>query len=337
MSINSRFGILVTCLVACCLPALTDDLPNPILAKATQLFGNPGSLEQRAFALNDVYVVWLISDAQGNLVEVVVGPKSYYASVFPDARKSTLPESLTEQDYKAALSKISELRKIGKLQKEHGAAVWSSFGALNTDRFEYAFVERIVGASPADLQDPVQNVRRFSVYFLEEMAGSPKQVLTMQGQPMVCLGNSWYYLREDAGRIRLGRWQTMHVAGPNQHGTTDCLRTTVLYDADGFTIEEPQNETIVVAEPYRVRALAGQVRIGDSPLEGANVEVKRLGHKKVFRTKTSADGGFGFSGTSAGEYKFKVTKDGFKALSGTIVVDRNALKERISFEVYLGT
>lgn len=333
---KSRFGVVTACVVLLTSVAFPVDRSGLIIEKAKRAFGDPLNAEHHVFPLNDTYVVWLILDNEGNLFEVVVGPKSYYKTEFPGAKTPSRPEFLSEAEYEDTLRRISGLKHIGALKKRHGTAIWSALGAFSTDCFEEAFVDRIVGDAPADLQDGVQSVRRFDLYFFEDIAGSPKQVRT-EPNSMVCLGNAWYYLPpEDVKRIHLGKWQTLHVAGPNLY-VNGCTRTTTLYDADGFTIEEPANEMIVVDEPYTVQELVGQVHLGESPLEGVNVEVRRQGSKKVLRTKTTGAGAFRFPGVPEGRYKFKVTKDGFKSLSGTILVNRHAGKGSLSFELPVGT
>jgi hypothetical protein len=179
---------------------------------------------------------------------------------------------------------------------------------------------------------------KFNIYFLQDISGSPKQIETTAGQPaQVCVGSEWYYVAdEDAQKIQLGKWRTFQGAGPSVTGRP-CFRTTPLYDADDFTIEEPQNETIVASEPYAVRTIAGKVQLGGAPLEGVNVEILRAASKKVVRTKTDAHGNFGFAGISEGKYKFKVTKDGFKSFTGTIVVNPDAPEGSLSFELSVGT
>jgi hypothetical protein len=170
------------------------------------------------------------------------------------------------------------------------------------------------------------------------MAGSPEQMITTQAGPMVCLVHVWYYMWPDAPpKVRIGEWQDLQVAGPNLHDMLDCVRTTVLHDADGFMIEGPQNETIVIAESYTVRALAGHVLLGERPIEGVNVEFRRMGTERILRSKTDASGAFKISQVGEGTYKFKVTKDGFKAVSGTVVVDHRANTKNLSFALHLGT
>jgi len=118
-----------------------------------------------------------------------------------------------------------------------------------------------------------------------------------------------------------------------------CVRTTAVLDADGFTIQQPQNETVVISDPFIVRELTGQVVVFDgSPIETANVEFLRIGTKNVLRTKTDSTGTFRMSGVPDGRYKFKVTKDGFKALTGIVVVDKHASrKAELSFQLNVGT
>jgi hypothetical protein len=332
MRVNFRFGAVSACLIALSVMGIAADGSETTLAKAPKLFGSPLNAEHHVFPLNDSYVIWLVFDTQGNLFEVDVGPKSYYTTEFPNAKKPGREEHLSEAEYQDSLKKISRLKDIGGLQKRHADASSSDFGPLNTDRFDKAFVDRIV------TEDNPEAVRKFTVYFLQETEGAPEQVTTASGQPMVCLGAIWYYLPPEAARrVRVGEWQTLPVAGPNLHGTTGCFRTAVLHDADGFTIEEPQNETVVISIPYSVPLLAGRVTVGDDPVEGANVEVHRTGSKTVLRSKTNAKGAFHIPGASDGEYKFKVTKDGFKALSGIIVVDHTAPEAELAFELHVGT
>lgn len=233
--------VLLTVLLAPIARAV-DHAPT-VLSMAEQIFGAPLNLHHAVFRLNDTYVLWLIIDVKGNLEEVDIGPRSYYSSEFPNARGAPEPEHLSVADYQDALQRIRQVKDIGSLQQSHGSStIVTDLGRVNTDRFEYAFVDRIVG-------EDNEVVRRFDIYFLHDMAGSPEQVLTMNEQPMVCFVGLWYYMApEDTNRIKVGTWQKLRVAGPNLQGTTGCFRKVVLHDADGFTIEEPQNETIVLAD-----------------------------------------------------------------------------------------
>jgi hypothetical protein len=303
-----------------------------LLSKASQLFGEPLNAEHRVYQLNDKYVIWLIFDAQEDLFEVDVGPKSYYSSEFPNAPRATHADRLSNAEYEATLGKISQLKDIGALRKGHESAIASDFGRLNTDQFEGALVDRVLA------DNGEEEVKKFNVYFFQDYSGSPEQVRSLQGQPMVCLVGVWYYLKpETESKVTLGHWQSLQVAGPNLHGAKDCFRTTILHDADGFTIEEPQNEIIVITEAFRVRVIEGRATVGDQPVPDANVEVLSVGGTGILRRKTDQEGNFRILDATDGEYKFKVTKDGFRALSGKIIVDHSAPAKPLSFEMHLGT
>jgi len=163
-----------------------------LLTEAAQLFGEPLNAEHRVYQLKDNYVIWLILDARGELFEVDVGPKSYYSSEFPNAPRATKADRLSEAEYEGTLRRISQLKGIGALRKGHESAVSSDFGPLNTDQFEGAFVDRVVA------DDDEEEVKKFNLYFFQDQSGSPEQVKTLQGQPMVCLVGVWYYVKPEA-------------------------------------------------------------------------------------------------------------------------------------------
>jgi hypothetical protein len=326
-----RSVLLLACTLAFA-PCRAANAQENLLSKASQIFGEPLNVEHRVYRLNDNYVIWLIFDTQEELFEVDVGPKSFYSSEFPKAQPATEADRLSVGEYGGALRKISQLKDIGSLRKGHESAVATEFGPVNTDQFEGAFVDRVLA------DHSYEGVKKFNVYFVQDHSGSPEQVKTLQGQPMVCLIGVWYYVTpETESQVTLGRWQSLQVAGPNLHGTKDCFRTTILHDADGFTIEEPQNETIAMAEAFRVRALEGRAIVGDQPVPDVNVEVLPVGGTDILRSKTDEEGNFRIFDAPDGEYKFKVTKDGFKALSGKIIVDHRAPTKPLSFEMRLGT
>jgi len=52
---------------------------------------------------------------------------------------------------------------------------------------------------------------------------------------------------------------------------------------------------------------------------------------------TGPRGTFTVSGLPEGKYKFKVTKDGFKSLSGFVFLDHKAHAKGMSFELPVGT
>lgn len=79
--------------------------PPGIVTKAEQVFGAPLNAEHAVFRLNESYVLWLMVDVKGSLIEVTVGPKSYYSSEFPNTRKPSAPEYLPSNEYRKRCSR----------------------------------------------------------------------------------------------------------------------------------------------------------------------------------------------------------------------------------------
>jgi hypothetical protein len=306
-----------------------------LISKATQIFGPPLNVEHMVFTLGGNRVLWLIADVKGELIAADVGNKSDYVTEFPNAAKAVTADLLTQEEYSRVIQLISKLKEIGKLRDEHGPAVSSDFGLIETDQFERAFVERTIQATAEG------RIRKFWVYFLQNAEASPEEIADVPPPTMVCFAEMWYYVPSEVARgLRLGEWQKFQVAGPALRRYPGCHRTTPVKDADGFTIEQPQNETVVLSTPFRVRQLAGVVQIGTNapPIESANVEFRRIGTTTVLRTTTDAYGKFSLPPQAEGQYKFKVTKDGFKALRGTVTVDKHApMNARLPLVLHVGT
>lgn len=305
-----------------------------LLSKASQIFGPPLNADHMVFTIGGNQVVWLIADVKGELIEVDVGNRSDYVNEFPDAAKANAADLFTQENYNRVIQLISKLKDIGRLREEHMQAVPSGFGLIETDHFERAFVERTIQP------DADGRIRKFWVYFLQNAEVSPEEIADVPPPTMVCFAEMWYYVPSEVARgLRLGEWQKFQVAGPALRKYPGCHRTTPVRDADGFTIEQPQNETVVLSTPFRVRQLAGVVQNGtDAPVESANVEFLRIGTRTVLRTTTDALGKFSLPPQADGQYKFKVTKDGFKALRGTVTVDKHApMNARLPLVLYVGT
>lgn len=327
-----RSVIATSIFIALFWTALVADDKSQILAKAAQLFGAPLSREHAVFQFNTSYVLWFTFDTQGRLLGMTLQPISDEHSGLLNLKAPSEAARMSETEYSAAVQRLSELKDFGMLLESHGSVTSPGYiGSFNTDRFERAYVERI-------LTDDAQAVRRLDVHLLQEAAGPSTQLSTINSIPVVCFGSEWYYLSPDeAKKVKIGVWQTLQAAGPNLY-SGPCSRTTVLHDADGFIIENPPNETILL-DDIHVRHMAGRVQLpgGDEPLEGVNVELRAEGTKTVLRVTTGPRGTFTVSGLPEGKYKFKVTKDGFKSLSGFVFLDHKAHAKGMSFELPVGT
>lgn len=328
-----RIALITAALGTGLLPACSG-AADSLLSRATQIFGPPLNPQHMVFGLNGNWVIWLIANRDGDMIEADVGLKSRYVVEFPEAPKEPDQGVMSKEEYERTIHTISKLKNVGQLREMHGRPEPSDIGLINIDGFERAFVERVVAPGDED------RVTKFNVYFLQQMGVSPEQITKSPPPSMVCLSELWYYVpSEEAIQIRLGDWQKLRMAGPALRSHAGCVRTTPVHDADGFTIEQPQNETIVLSKPFRVRELVGNVHdISNSPMELASVELLRVGAQQVIRTVTDANGNFRLSASADGQYRFKVTKDGFKALRGIVIVDKHGSGNgKLSFELPVGT
>ncbi|HKF46543.1 MAG TPA: carboxypeptidase-like regulatory domain-containing protein [Terracidiphilus sp.] len=184
-------------------------------------------------------------------------------------------------------------------------------------------------------------INEFVVYFVENSGGSPEQVVDAPPASMVCIEESWYYVSTaEASTFRLGKWQKMQLAGPANRRSPGCQRTTPVYDAEGFTVEQPATMTVEIEKEFRVPELRGEVTVpggNTAGVENAHVEFLRDGSDLILRTITDSSGRFSLSGAQAGRYKFKVARDGFQALRGVVIVDKRAPRSaELHLELYVG-
>ena len=110
------------------------------------------------------------------------------------------------------------------------------------------------------------------------------------------------------------------------------------YDEQGFTIENPQHVQVELEAILTVRNVRGRVtdRSG-APLAGARFEIKPIAGGAVLRATVDDKGMFALPNVPDGTYRLKVTKDGFQAVWGKLVVDRKARKvDKVSFTLPVG-
>jgi hypothetical protein len=173
------------------LPAYNSGPRDSLLSRATQVFGPPLNPQHMVFSLKGNWVIWLITDRYGDIIEADVGPKSFYVDEFPKAAKQSDQEFMSREEYERTIQTISKLREVGQLREMHGRPEPSDFGPINIDGFERAFVERVIATGDQD------GVARFNVYFLQQMGVSPEQIADSPPPSMLCLGELWYYVPSD--------------------------------------------------------------------------------------------------------------------------------------------
>ena len=209
---------------------------------------------------------------------------------------------------------------------------------MQSEQFDNAYIDRLVKVPEGgDANNGV--ITRFDIYYVQQMEASPYEVHQKNAGefPEACLGFEWVYLAPDQPQLKPGRWAKFRGAGPNLD-PRECNRTIVRFDKDGFNIEEPAVRLVILQQPFVVRSVRGQVVIGDEPISDARVEIRNINSKKIYTAKTGKAGTFAFPNLGNGEYKFKVTKNGFCALSGRIIVGSNGRSdEPFKLHLPLGT
>lgn len=107
----------------------------------------------------------------------------------------------------------------------------------------------------------------------------------------------------------------------------------------GFTKSATEHIIVEIETPFVVKSAAGVVTMRDQePLEGVLVEIRGPGEaERVRSTTTDSKGRFAMAGLASGRYQFKMTKNGWQSVVGTIVVSPNAkVNARININMPVG-
>lgn len=106
-----------------------------------------------------------------------------------------------------------------------------------------------------------------------------------------------------------------------------------------FITEDPPITTILIARPFKVKAVLGTVvvQVVNEPLSDAIFQLRdRPGHVR-FAT-TNDKGEFTLPDVPPGTYDFKVTKNGFHSVMGKVIVSRWYFRKgKIRISLPIGT
>jgi hypothetical protein len=102
MSMLSRM-ILLAVLAFGLAPPISDVAADSLRERATQILGRPLPSRHEVYSLGGNWVIWLVEDTDGNLIEADVGPKSYYVDEFPNAAKQPDVDFLSKEEYRHAI------------------------------------------------------------------------------------------------------------------------------------------------------------------------------------------------------------------------------------------
>lgn len=106
----------------------------------------------------------------------------------------------------------------------------------------------------------------------------------------------------------------------------------------GFLREVPPLNIVELGRTLRVSVVHGTISYSDgSPIEDAAFEI-RDGQGKVQSVRSDSKGRFTIASVTPGTYLFKVTKNQFHSVVGTVIVSpKISLKKSIHIELPLGT
>jgi hypothetical protein len=296
-----------------------------IVTRAEQLFGAPLRSDQQLFAIDDTYVAWLFFDRFDHLFEIEVGNRYDFPSVFHGLQAPAVPRCLSQSEAESLLNRMSALKEIGSLRDRRKQPLKFRYGPewIRSERYENAYVDKLVQMVETD-SGRKEVISRFQVYFFQEMDASPYEVLQEPGElPEACLGYEWVYLAPSQPKMKAGRWAKFVGAGPNLDPRA-CNHNITRFDEDGFTIEEPATEQVELDQPFQVKSIRGRVHLEGYPIDHARVEIRNIKDAQIYTVITDDSGAFSFPTLGAGEYKFKVTKNGLCALYGRIVVSKQS-------------
>jgi hypothetical protein len=115
------------------------------------------------------------------------------------------------------------------------------------------------------------------------------------------------------------------------------LAFAVTQDVGDFARARGEYAIEELGQPFVVRSVSGRVSLLGDPeavLPTAFIEIQGPGKDRTIRRATvDQEGRFRIRRVPQGQYKFKVTDDGFQGVMGTIVVSKSAPKNN---EVLIG-
>jgi hypothetical protein len=107
----------------------------------------------------------------------------------------------------------------------------------------------------------------------------------------------------------------------------------------GFVREEPELDKVEIGQPFEVPTTINGIIVHSEgqPVSGALFEI-RDGSGRVLSSVASDAGRFQIAHVRPGTYDFKVTKNGFHSVIGTITVSRKTpQKNSVHIQLSLGT
>ncbi len=195
---------------------------------AGKLFGSQVRGHQDLFELNKDYVLKLQLGGGGEVVGVSAIPKYYLEETEPQWSEPEYVVGMTAGEYRDVLAKVGKLKSLGPLLHQGSVGVVTNSKLWLLDRYQSAFVQRILNRTARQTGDTPDSIHAFSVYFLRRVEGSvedkqpPKQIGTDK-QWRLKIDGCWYLVPEqEFNKAEPGRRASLYAAGPLKGAGGEC-------------------------------------------------------------------------------------------------------------------
>ena len=198
------------------------------LKLAESFFGPEVRGHQHLFELNKDYVLKLQFGRGGEFIGVSVIPKYYLEEAEPQWSEPEYVVGMTGEEYKDLLTKVEKLRGIGPLLHKGSIGIVTNSKLWLLDRYQSAFVRRILNLTIQEPESAPESIHTFSVYFLRKVEGNveDKQHINQPGmdeQWKLKIAGCWYLVPEqEFNKAESGNIASLYAAGPIENTGNEC-------------------------------------------------------------------------------------------------------------------
>jgi hypothetical protein len=112
-----------------------------VITTCADLFGPPANREPLLFDVNQYYVLQVTFDRCGNVAELGVVPKHWFADERPEWDSGEAYPELTEPEYRSLAARLEAVRPKGALRDSATISVVTNLTARIRDRYEHCILE----------------------------------------------------------------------------------------------------------------------------------------------------------------------------------------------------
>jgi hypothetical protein len=176
-------------------------------------FGKPATTEAPVYELSTTYAVEVEFDKDCQLVWAQIAPKYFWEQKISAWIEPHSPPELNTTDYDHGLSRIKELRTVGRLIRkgDAGISIVTNSKQYSWDEYEHAFINRVMHCCDNKLAFSIY------IYFLKTVQGKIQKTRprnTLGTFPhRVMINNQWYLIPSNE-KVSLGKRAQLRAAGP---------------------------------------------------------------------------------------------------------------------------